>query len=154
VQAGTGGHGNNFTYIYDDNAGKAGSKTLLYALLGVLALGILGILYLILRPSPKNVAGANVTIRISPTQAQVAPGNAFDFAATVSGSGNGDVDWSVQEGSVGGKMINHGAQAQGGEVSNMAVYVAPSIPGTFHVVAASKANPAKTATAEVLVEPK
>ena len=154
VRADAFGSGGNFSYYYDDNAAKAGSKRLLYVLIGVLALGIVGVFYLMLRPSTKSPAAANVSVRISPDHAQVEPGNAFDFAATVTGSGNTDVDWSVQEGSAGGKVVNHGAQAQGGEVSNMAVYVAPATPGTYHVVAASKANPAKSASAEVLVEPK
>ena len=44
-----------------------------------------------------------------------------------------------------------GAQAQGGTVSDMAVYVAPSTPGSYHVVATSKADASKSATAQVTV---
>jgi hypothetical protein len=143
-----------FSYYYDDHAGQAGNRTLLFVLLGVLALGIIGVFYLMLRPSAKSTPAANVVVKVSPTQAQVAPGNAFDFAATVTGSGDTDVNWSVQEGSAGGKLVNRGAQATGGQVATMAVYIAPSTPGTYHIVAASKANPSKTATAEITVAPK
>lgn len=143
-----------FSYYYDDNAGKAGSPKLLFVLLGVLVLGVIGLFYIMLRPSPKSAGAGNISVSITPTEAKVEAGNAFDFTATVRGSGDTDVNWSVREGSSGGKVVNRGAQAQGGEVSNMAVYVAPSAPGTYHVVAASKADPQKTATAEVTVSGK
>ena len=117
----------------------------------VLALGVLGVIYLLSRPSARSTAGANITVTISPTEAQVVSGQAHDFAATVSGSGDTDVTWSVAEGSAGGKMVNRGAQAQGGTVSDMAVYVAPSTAGTYHVLATSKADTSKSATAQVTV---
>lgn len=144
-----------FSYVYDDNVATHGNRTLLYVLVGVLALGVLGVLYLVLRPSskPAHPAG-NVAIRISPQEANVAAGAAYDFAATVTGTGNSDVAWSVQEGNAGGKLVERGAQAHGGEVASMAVYVAPPTPGTYHVVASSKADPTKSATADVIVSGK
>lgn len=143
-----------FTYYYDDNVATKGSRTILYVLAAVLALGVIGVLYLLLRPSAKPAAGGHVTIRIMPTQAQVVAGNAFDFAATVGGTGKSEVIWAVQEGDAGGKLVDRGAQAHDGEVASMAVYVAPATVGTYHVVASSKADPAKSATAEVTVEAK
>jgi chitinase len=127
---------------------------LLIVLMVVLALGVLGVIYLLSRPSAKSPAGANVTVTILPAEADVPVGEAHDFSATVTGSGDTDVTWSVAEGSAGGTVVNRGAQAQGGAVASLGVYVAPTTPGTYHVVATSKANPSKSATAEVLVSGK
>jgi chitinase len=123
-------------------------------LLVVLALGVLGVIYLLSRSPAKTAAGANVTVTISPTEAQVAAGQAQDFSATVTGSGDTDVSWSIAEGSTGGKVVNHGAQAEGGTVTTQAVYVAPTTPGTYHVIATSHADQSKSATAEVTVSGK
>ncbi len=140
----------NFFYFYDDSAAHRGNRKLLIVLMVVLALGVLGVIYMLSGPA-KHPAGANISISISPTEAQVVAGQAHDFAATVTGSSDTDVTWSVAEGSSGGKVVNHGAQAEGGTVAIMAVYVAPTTPGSYHVVATSKADPAKSATAEVTV---
>ncbi len=143
-----------FFYIYDDTAAQRGNSRLVIALLVVLALGVLGVIYLMSRTPAKHAVTGNVTIVISPTEAQVVAGDAHDFSATVTGSGDTDVTWSVQEGSSGGTMVNHGAKAQGGTVASMAVYIAPSTAGTYHVVATSDADKSKSATAEVLVSGK
>lgn len=127
---------------------------MLIVLMVVLALGVLGVIYLLSRPSAKSPSGGNVAITISPTEAQVVAGEAHDFSATVTGSGDTDVTWSVAEGSGGGNVVNRGAQAQGGAVASLGVYVAPGTPGTYHVVATSKADTTKSATAEVLVSGK
>ncbi len=147
-------HDENFFYFYDDSSAQRGNRRLLIILLVVLALGIAGVIYLMSRPSAKSAAIADVTVTISPTEAKVVAGEAHDFAATVTGSGDSDVTWSVEEGSAGGKVVNHGAQAQGGTVSTVGVYIAPSTPGTYHVVATSKADPAKSVAAEVTVTEK
>ncbi len=120
----------------------------------VLALGVLGVIYMLSRPSGKTVTGANVTVTISPTETEIAVGEAHDFSATVSGSGDTDVNWSVAEAPAGGTIVNRGVQAQAGTVAVTGVYVAPNLPGTYHVVATSKADPSKSATAEVLVSGK
>ena len=142
----------DFFYFYDDKAAHRGNRPLLFALVAVLVLGIGGVLYLMLRPSTKTAPGGNVTVSLSPTEAKIAPGGTQDFAATVAGSGDSDVTWSVEEGNVGGSVVNRGAQAQGGSVATMAIYAAPTKAGTYHVVATSKADPTKSATAEVTVE--
>ena len=124
-------------------------------LLIVLVLGIGGVAYLMLRPSAaKSAGGDSIVVTISPTEAKVAAGETQDFAATVNGMGDSDVTWSVEEGKAGGTMVNRGAQAEGGTVKTMAIYAAPATPGTYHVVATSKADPAKSATAEVTVTEK
>ena len=115
----------------------------------VAAIGVVS--YLMLRPPAKSAAAGNVTVTLSPEEAKVVAGGTQDFAATVKGTGDIDVTWSVAEGDTGGKVVNRGAQAEGGSVAIMAIYAAPKTPGTYHVVATSKGDPAKSATAEVTV---
>jgi len=142
---------NAFFYYYDDKKAAGGNRRLLIILLVVLAVGIAGLIYLMTHSASKPAAVGNVTISISPADAQTTVNGKLDFSATVSGSGETDVNWSVDEGSAGGKMVNRGAQADGGVVATKALYLAPPTPGTYHVVATSKADPTKSATAEVLV---
>jgi len=61
------------------------------------------------------------------------------FTATVTGSSNTSVTWSVQEG------------ASGGSITNAGLYNAPANAGTFHVLATSQADATKVATATVTV---
>lgn len=62
-----------------------------------------------------------------------------NFSATVAGSANTAVTWSVLEG------------AAGGTVSIAGVYTAPSTPGTYHVVATSQADATQSASAAITV---
>jgi hypothetical protein len=80
-----------------------------------------------------------VAVTISPTAAGIAAGHTIAFNAGVTGSGDTSVDWSVQEGAVGGSVTADG------------VYTAPAAAGTFHVVARSQADPTKQAVATVSV---
>lgn len=144
----------NFFYFYDESKAPRQNRKLLVILLVVFALGVAGIIFLMARSPAKKLPVGNVTVSISPTSADVLTGQAQDFAATVTGGGDTDVTWSVEEGSSAGKVINRGAQAHGGTVAITGVYVAGDMPGTYHVVATSKADPSKSATAEVLVNSK
>jgi len=81
---------------------------------------------------------AAVSVVISPTSASVASGGTQQFTATVTGSSNTSVTWSVQE-------------SGGGTVSTSGLYTAPSSPGTYHVTATSVADNSKSAAAEVTV---
>lgn len=102
---------------------------------------------------PKHAAvPSNVDILLAPTTARVAAGHAVDFSATVTGTDNVEVDWSVQEGDAGGRVVPRGAKADGGTVSTLAVYIAPDTPGTYHLLATSKADPQKSASAEITVK--
>lgn len=76
----------------------------------------------------------NESINIGTTQA---------FIATVRGSDNGKVKWSIQEGASGGTISSVGI--------NSGVYTAPTVAGTYHVVATSLANPSKSAVAAIHV---
>jgi hypothetical protein len=104
-------------------------------------------------PAKSNAAppAATVAVTISPASAEVAAGKAFDFAATVTGTDDTRVTWTVQEGDEGGRIVTHGAKAEGGTVSSMAVYIAPHKPGTYHLLASSDADPQRSAQAEITV---
>jgi hypothetical protein len=102
-------------------------------------------------PGKTLAPASNVEVTISPENAQVKAGNGFDFAATVSGTDDAEVTWTVQEGEDGGRVVPRGAKASNGGISQLAVYVAPKVPGTYHLVATSKADTRKSASAEITV---
>lgn len=94
---------------------------------------------------PTKSASATVTVTavsvaISPTSASVVVGNTRQFTATVTGTSNTAVTWSVQE-------------SGGGTISASGLYTAPAAAGTFHVRATSVADPTKSAGATVTVTP-
>jgi hypothetical protein len=81
-----------------------------------------------------------VSVSVSPTSASLVPTVGTQaFQATVTGTADTTVTWSVQEG------------LSGGSVSAGGLYTAPSGTGTFHVVAKSNADTTKTASATVTV---
>jgi len=82
---------------------------------------------------------APVAVTISPTSATVVAGATRQFTASVTGSTNTAVTWSIQEG------------AAGGAVSAAGLYTAPAAAGTYHVVSRSQADTSKTASATVTV---
>jgi WD40 repeat protein len=82
---------------------------------------------------------APVMVSVSPASPQVLQGGSQPFLATVTGTTNTAVTWTVQEGTAGGSITAAG------------VYTAPSAAGTFHVVATSTADPSKSAIAQVTV---
>jgi hypothetical protein len=89
-----------------------------------------------------TITGGNVqvvSVSVSPASAAVTAGGNKAFSATVSGSSNTAVTWSVQEGNAGGSITAAG------------VYTAPSSAGTYHVVATSQADVSKTASAAISV---
>lgn len=76
-----------------------------------------------------SLSPANVTLNMGATQA---------FSATVTGSSNTTVNWSVVE-------------ADGGSISSSGLYTAPARLGTYHVKATSVADPSRSAQATVIV---
>ena len=123
-------------------------------LVAVVLLGGAGVAVWMLRssvPAKTATQAVNVDVNISPARAKVSAGHGYDLAATVTGADNYNVDWSVDEGDSGGRIIPRGAKAKGGAVSSLAVYMAPKTPGTYHVTATSKADPGKTASATITV---
>ncbi|HZG42340.1 MAG TPA: hypothetical protein VEY93_05220, partial [Longimicrobium sp.] len=81
----------------------------------------------------------NVQIALIPETATLPVRGTQQFQATVTGSPDTEVDWSVQEGSAGGSVNASG------------LYTAPNQPGTYHVIATSRADPRRSAVATVMV---
>jgi len=93
-----------------------------------------------------TVAGAALTLSVLPAQRRMKLGETASFEAVISnGTGNEQLQWSVEEGAAGGRV----SPANG----NTAVYAAPSTPGTYHVVASIQGRPQPVARATVIVEP-
>ncbi len=88
--------------------------------------------------APAPPASGTVAVSVNPSSTFVDQGATQQFAATVTGSTNTAVTWSVQESS-------------GGSISISGLYAAPTAAGTFHVVATSQADPSKSAIATVNV---
>ncbi len=84
-------------------------------------------------------SGSPVHVTIDPDVATVVAGTSQTFAAAVTGTGNPAVTWSLEEGGV------------GGEISATGVYRAPRQAGTYHVAAASGADPSRRGRATVTV---
>ncbi|MEO6327075.1 MAG: PKD domain-containing protein [Thermoanaerobaculia bacterium] len=82
---------------------------------------------------------AGIAVSISPSTASLAPAGTQPFTATVTGTSNLGVSWSVQQG------------AAGGAVTAQGLYTAPATAGTYQVIAASQADTSRTATATVTV---
>lgn len=82
-----------------------------------------------------------VSVAISPSRAIWNEGSTNQFTATVQGTSDTTVTWSVKEGSSGGTIDSNG------------YYTAPSTPGTYHVIATSDADPNQSATATVVIGP-
>lgn len=95
--------------------------------------------------NPAKAAQATVTVvpgigvQVTPQLVTLTPGAGQKFTATVTGTSNIAVTWSVQEGTAGGS-INASGQ-----------YVAPTTSGTYHVVASAQADTSKKGFATVVV---
>ncbi|MGA9519847.1 MAG: Ig-like domain-containing protein [Myxococcaceae bacterium] len=90
-------------------------------------------------PSPTPDDGTQVTVSITPASASVEAGKTLQFSASVTGSANTEVRWSVEE-------------SNGGTISATGLYTSAA-EGVFHVVATSKADAAVSATSTVTVTP-
>ncbi|MBL0275007.1 MAG: PKD domain-containing protein [Anaeromyxobacter sp.] len=77
-------------------------------------------------------------LEVTPSFARVGPTQTVGFTAAASALST-QITWTVQEGAAGGAVTADG------------LYTAPALNGTFHVVAASSADPTKNATATVVV---
>lgn len=94
--------------------------------------------------SKSGSAGVTViTLTVSPRQATLAPLGTQQFTATVHGTGNTGVTWSVN-GVVGG---NNSV----GTITTGGLYQAPGTPGSYTVTATSNALPTLSANASVTV---
>src|SRR5690349_9266799 len=85
-----------------------------------------------------------VTIKLNQTSVTLSPGAQQQFSATVQGTTNTAVDWSV-DGVAGGN-------ATSGTITSAGLYTAPSLAGNHKVVSTSVADTTKTASASVTVQ--
>ena len=83
--------------------------------------------------------GPTVTVGIIPAAVTIPSGWHQTFGATVIGTADTTVTWSVAEGTAGGSVDMQGR------------YTAPAEPGVYHVLATSQADATKTAQATVMV---
>jgi hypothetical protein len=81
-------------------------------------------------------------VSINPATVTLPAGGVQAFMATVEGTSNHGVTWSVQEGVAGGTITSAG------------VYTAPQAAGTYHVIVVSQADTGKSAVATVIVPPR
>ena len=90
-------------------------------------------------PSPPSpVAHVSIAITAPSTPVNLYATNSVQFTASVSGTSDSAVNWTVTE-------------PQGGTVTTSGLYTAPAAAGTFHVVATSQVDGTKSATAAVTV---
>lgn len=91
-----------------------------------------------------KTATATVTVHVGvtvvPSTATTTLGHTVTFAATVTGTPNSAVTWTVQEG------------VAGGTINTSGVYTPPATAGTYHVVATSQADATQQGTATVTVQ--
>jgi hypothetical protein len=83
-------------------------------------------------------AASSMVVELRPPEATVAVLGQQAFLASVTGTAETRVTWTIVEGSAGGAVVDGS-------------YTAPSSTGTYHVVVASLADPTKTATASITV---
>ncbi|HJW33575.1 MAG TPA: dockerin type I domain-containing protein [Holophagaceae bacterium] len=80
-----------------------------------------------------------VSVTVTPGSVNLLPSATRTFTATVLGSADTSVTWSIQQGTAGGTIDGAG------------LYTAPSHPGSYTIVATSQADPAKSGSATVTV---
>lgn len=76
------------------------------------------------------------SLTLSPTEIQLQTATTYGFACTVTGATDKTCTWKVTE-------------AAGGTVTDAGVYTAPTVAGVYHLVATSKADTTKSATATI-----
>jgi Zn-dependent metalloprotease len=98
-----------------------------------------------------TTASATITVipalqvSITPAALSMVTGSSWPLSATVSGSSNSNVVWTLQEGAAGGTITAGTGDAP-------SVYTAPSVPGVYHTIATSVADPARSAVLTVTVQ--
>jgi hypothetical protein len=133
---------------------RRSSAPILEILVAILLLGGAATAVWIMRsslPAGSSALGGGVKVTVTPASARVTKGKTLDVLATVSGTDNVEVSWSIQEGDAGGHVESRGAKAAKGKVWSQAVYSAPKTPGTYHLLAVSKADSEKSAVVVITV---
>jgi hypothetical protein len=97
-----------------------------------------------------SVLAVHLTIKVFQRAALWAPNSTNDVWARVSGGTKGTITWSIQEGSAGGQLFINDVFDSSLNVRKMG-YIAPGVPGTYHVIATSDDDPTQQAQAAVTV---
>ena len=113
------------------------SRSSLQPLVALLTLGLIACSGSAEHATP--LAAQEVVVTVTPDSAALAPTEQQTFAATVTGTADVSVTWSVAEGAPGGGVTSNG------------LYTAPGTAGTYHVVVRSNADSTKSATATITV---
>jgi hypothetical protein len=90
--------------------------------------------------SSTATVSVNLVVLVNPPTRTLSVRDSQNFTATIQGSANQAVTWSIQEGAAGGSITGTGA------------YTAPATPGTYHVIATSQADSSQSATATITVQ--
>lgn len=117
----------------------------------LLVLGAVTAIWIFRSTLPRKTIPAKIVVAVDPVELTLRAGKPAELAASVSGTENLDIVWSVAEGDAGGRIVPRGAKAEAGKVVSLATYTAPRKPGTYHVVATSKADAGSAATSEIHV---
>jgi hypothetical protein len=91
------------------------------------------------------VTVATVAISVTPPSGVVPINQSLVLTASVTGAVNTGVTWSIQE-------TNGGTITPSTSNPTQATYIAPSVPGVYHVLATSNADPSKTATVVITMQ--
>jgi hypothetical protein len=100
--------------------------------------------------SGTSLLAVHLTIKVFQTAALWALNSTNDVWARVSGGVKGTITWSIQEGSAGGQLFVNDVFDSSLNVRKMG-YIAPNIPGTYHVIATSDDDPTQQALATITV---
>jgi IPT/TIG domain/Kelch motif len=100
--------------------------------------------------SGTSTLAVHLTIKVFQTAATWFPSSTNDVWARVSGGATGTITWSIQEGSAGGQLFVNDVFDSSLNVRKMG-YIAPNIPGTYHVIATSDDDPTQQAQATITV---
>src|SRR2546425_495804 len=87
---------------------------------------------------PKGTAASGVEVSIDPAAVAITGGGTIRFTATVAGTADTAVIWSTDAGTI----------------DQDGIYTAPAAPGTFSVIARSRADPGRSAGVWVSITPR
>ena len=103
----------------------------------------------------QNAAVHLASIQVSPSTTSLIPGQSLQFEATVLGTLNESITWSVS-GSISGSGSLTSSTVGVGTISQLGLYVAPASPTavmTITVVATSVSDPTQSGTASISISP-
>jgi hypothetical protein len=100
--------------------------------------------------SGTSTLAVHLTIKVFQTSALWFPGSTNEVWARISGGSTGTITWSIQEGSAGGQLFANDVFDTSLNARKIG-YIAPSAPGTYHVIATSDDDLTQQAQATITV---